>query len=340
MPLSPFLALLKENKLAALLKVNADVKPFYRLTFLAGAQRCGMLQRLAAAPAPFDEIAALFPEGDKNREALEAWLQVGVKLGLLARGPHGFTLRGIAKKLAEPQNDAALAIVEEIAELHHKLILETPGRLQAGELFTLADQDGTLIARSSRVLEAFQVEAIRRTFPTSGASRLLEVGCGSGIYIRHAAMLNASLTARGLELQADVAIEARKNIAAWGLADRVEIVHGDVRAQGPEPSFDIVTLYNNIYYFPVGERVELFRHLGRFLKPGGFLLAVTCCQLGSLAVEALNLWGAATNGAGRLPSVEEMTAQLHEAGFSSVNVFRLVPGESFWSFQAKASGPG
>ena len=106
MPLSPFLSLLKEDKLAALLRVNADVKPFYRLTFLTGLQICGLLHSLAAGPASFDEIAALFPDGAKNREALMAWLQVGVKLRLLARDPQGYTLHGIARKLAEPQNDA------------------------------------------------------------------------------------------------------------------------------------------------------------------------------------------------------------------------------------------
>lgn len=283
----------------------------------------------------FDRIAALFPDGPKNREALEAWLQLGVRLGMLAQNQQGYSLRGLAKKLAQPQNDAALAMVEEIAELHHKLILETPSRLQTGELFTLADQDETLIARSSRVLEAFQLEAMRRTFPKRGAVRLLEVGCGSGIYILHAATWNPSLTARGLELQPAVAEVARKKIAAWGLANRVEIVVGDVRAQTPEPVFDVVSLYNNIYYFPPEERVALFLHLARYLKPAGFLLAVTCCQPGGLAVEALNLWGAATEGAGRLPAVQEMTAQLGAAGFSAVKNFRLAPGESFWAFKAE-----
>lgn len=334
MPLKPFLSLLRQNKLGALLKVSADVKPFYRLTWLAGAQQCGLLKTLSAAPSTLDQLTALFPQDAKTHEALEAWLQLGVRLGLLASNVQGYTLRGLARTLAEPQNDAALAMVEEIAGLHHKLIAETPARLHAGKLFTLADQDGEMIARSSRVLEAFQVEAIRKNFPRSGSARLLEIGCGTGIYIRHAAALNPSLTARGLELQPAVAQAARNNIAEWGLAHRVEIVDGDVRAQQPDPAFDIVTLYNNIYYFPVKERVALFRHLAGFLKPGGFLLAVTCCQGGSLPVEALNLWGAATDGAGRLPTVEEMTGQLHEAGFRIVKPSRLVPGESFWAFNA------
>ena len=36
-----------------------------------------------------------------------------------------------------------------------------------------------------------------------------------------------------------------------------------------EPAFDLATLHNNIYYFPVAERVSLLRHVRGFLRPGG-----------------------------------------------------------------------
>ena len=98
--------------------------------------------------------------------------------------------------------------------------------------------------------------------------------------------------------------------------------------------FDIATLYNNIYYFPVEERVALFERIGSFLRPGGFLLLTTCCQGGSLGVEALNLWGAATNGAGRLPAEEELVNQLRQAGYSTIKIRNLIPGDRFMSFQA------
>jgi len=84
---------------------------------------------------------------------------------------------------------------------------------------------------------------------------------------------------------------------------RIEV--GDIRDRATDEAFDIVTLYNNIYYFPVEERVPLLRHVGTFLKADGMLLVTTCCQGGSVGVEALNLWGAATATGGRLPSVEE-----------------------------------
>ncbi len=324
----------REGRLSALVSASAGLKSFYRLTYLAAAGEAGLLQRLAAGPAPFASLAELWGARGQGREALEAWLQMGVRLGLIRLGPRGYELRALAKKLSRPENDAVLAMVEEVAGLHHKLIAGTIPRIRGGELFGLADQDGELIARSSRTLEAFQAEAIREMFPAQGAVRLLEIGCGSGVYLRYAAERNNSLTALAVELQPAVAAMARANLRQWGLEGRVEVETGDIRERNAAEQFDIVTLYNNIYYFPVIDRVPSLRHIGSFVKPGGFLLLTTCCQGGSLGAEALNLWGAATRGAGRLPSEDELVSQLRDAGFGAVKTRNLLPGDRFVAFQA------
>lgn len=334
MSFKPFLQLLHDGRLSPLLSIGGGLKTFYKLTFVAAAGESGLLNLLATGPATIDSLAEHFAARAQGREALEAWLQMGVRLRLLSLGPQGYSLRGLAKSLALPENDAALAMVEEVADLHHKLIAGTIPRIRTGQLFTLADQSGELIARSSRILEAFQAEAIQRTFPSNGATRLLEIGCGSGVYLRYAAQKNASLTAVGLELQPDVAEVARQNLQAWGLTERVNIEAGDIRAKTPAELFDIATLYNNIYYFPVEDRVSLLQHVATFLKPGGFLLLTTCCQGGSLGAEALNLWGAATSGCGRLPSEDELVAQLKQSGFRTVKTMSLLPGDRFLAFQA------
>lgn len=332
--LKPFVSLLRGGRLTPLLSIGAQLKPFYKLTYLAAAAEAGLLHRLAASPATFNALAEFYGADGQGREALEAWLQMGVRLRLLNLGPKGYALRGLARTLARPENDSTLAMVQEVAGLHHKLIVGTLPKLRSGELWTLADQDGELIARSSRALEAFQAEIIRSTFPAHGALRLLEIGCGSGVYLRHAARRNPSLNALGVELQPAVAAMARTNLRDWGLADRVQVEEGDIRAKTPREPYDIATLYNNIYYFPVADRVALLRHIAGFLKPGGFLLLTTCCQGGSLAVEALNLWGAATAGAGRLPAEEELVNQLQQAGYRSVKTKNLLPGDRFVAFQA------
>ncbi|PTR16311.1 methyltransferase family protein [Nitrosospira sp. Nsp2] len=259
---------------------------------------------------------------------------MGVRLGFLELSQRGYNLRGLAKKLALPQNDAALALVQEVADLHYKLISRTPEKLRNGEFWGLKDQDGEVIARSSRVLEAFQTGAIDRTFPVSGRVSLLEIGCGSGFYIKYAASRNPLLSALGLELQPHVAEVARRNIREWALQDRARIEIGDIRGKTAGELFDIVTLYNNIYYFPVEDRVTLLRQVGKFIKTGGFLLMTTCCQGGNLGIEVLNLWGAATATRGRLPAVDELVHQLQDAGYRNVQTTRLIPGDTFYAFKA------
>jgi hypothetical protein len=122
---------------------------------------------------------------------------MGVRLRLLSLGPRGYALRALARKLARSENDRVLAMVEEVVELRHKLITATIPKLRAGKLWSLTDQNGELIARSSRVLETFQAEIIRSTFPARGAPRLLEIGCGAGVYLRYSAERNPPLTALG-----------------------------------------------------------------------------------------------------------------------------------------------
>lgn len=141
----------------------------------------------------------------------------------------------------------------------------------------------------------------------------------------------------GIELQANVAELARSNIQQWGLESRVAIEVDDVRPRPAMPEFEVVTMYNNIYYFRVEERVSLLAHFRKFIKPGGFLLLTTCCQGGNCGMEVPNLWGAATAAAGRLPSVAEMQRQLSEAGYGSIDAMGLIPGDSFYAFRAYAN---
>lgn len=308
MSIKPLLKLLLNNQLLALKGSNALLKPSYQLNYLVAAKECGLFELLLDAPKGFEQLAEVYCKDDKAREALEAWLGLGVRLGCLGLDPRGYALKGLAKKLALPQNDATLALLQEAAGLHVKLISQTVGKLRNGELWNLEDQDGEIIARSSRIMEAFQTQAIDRFFPASGVASLLEIGCGSGFYMKYAANRNPSLAALGLELQPNVADVARRNISEWGLEGRVKIEVGDIRLKAPDERFSIVTLYNGIYYFPVESRVSLLQHIRQFIKPGGFLLLIICCQGGSLGVEVLNLWGAATLTGGDCPASTNSSA--------------------------------
>jgi SAM-dependent methyltransferase len=313
------------------------LQPLYRATFLASAARQGILRRLASGPVPLPQLAGELASDPEARQALEAWLQVGVQTKELQLDGRGYSLRGkLARELAQEKNDAWAAFLEECLTLHHHLLMELPERLRENRPFTLADQDGELIARSSRLMEPLIFKAIEEVVPATGAVRLLELGCGSGTYIRYAAARNPQLQALGIELQPQVAEMARRNLESWGLTSRAAVETGDLRDFAPEPVYDLATLYNNIYYFPTEARVAVLGHIKGFLRPGGRLLLITGCRPGSLVMGLLNLWGAATVGCGPLPLAAEMQEQFRRAGFAAVTAKQLYPSESLYAFMGTA----
>jgi SAM-dependent methyltransferase len=328
-----FFNLWRSGQLGLPMRLTRLMQPVYQAAFLASAAKQGILRRLAAGPVPLPQLGEDLASDPIAMETLEAWLQVGVQSGELQVDGQGYSLRGkLARQLAQENNDAWAAFLEEGLSLHYHLLMELPERLRENRPFTLADQDGELIARSSRLLEPLVSKAMDDVVPPTGPLRLLELGCGSGTYIHYAAQRNPELQALGIELQPQVAEMARRNLEAWGLTPRAVVESGDLRDFSPEPIYDVATLHNNIYYFPTGERVAVLTHLRGFLKPGGRLLLTTSCRKGSIFVALLNLWGAATAGCGPLPLPTEMQAQFRQAGFQTVTAKKLYPFETFFAF--------
>lgn len=333
MKLSTAVSLATSGRVQAMRGLLALATEATRAHFLAAAAQAGLLRALSEGPLDEAAIAARVgvPEGTGG---LRAWLQVGESLGELSVDGGRWALESrLARSLGEERNDDLAAFLEEVATLHAPLLQQTLSRLKEGRLFTLADQDGELVARSSRVVQPLLEEVVAEHVPQSGSFRLLEVGCGSGVYLRFAAARNPSLTALGLELQPAVAEQAKANLAAWGVSERVRVEAGDLRQRAPEPTFDLVTLHNNIYYFPTAERVALLRHAAGFLAPKGKLLLTTACPGGSPSAAVLHLWGEVTSGCGGLPEPEALKAQLREAGLAQVSARNVgAPLERFFAF--------
>lgn len=351
MKLKTFTGLIASGQLSLLARLNGIFRQSYRSSFVAACLSEGIYPLLRDRPASLDQLhqhligypsAGLqstgspstgSPSGDDlSREKLKAWLDLGVSLGELKLTPAGYTLHSrLSRQLAQPSNDAIAALYQEICTLHHDLITQTPARLREKRLFALADTDGELIARSSLILEPYIFEIVDSVVPERGPFQLLEVGCGSGVYIRRACLRNPDLHAVGLELQPDVADFARVNLQAWGLAERVSVETGDIRNYASPARFDLVTLHNNIYYFPIRERLDLIRRLANFLNPGGVILVTTACQ-GFPSTQVLNLWAEMTVGFGALPERDAVCDLLSQAGFISPRKIELLPGGGFFAF--------
>jgi 4-hydroxy-2,2'-bipyrrole-5-carbaldehyde O-methyltransferase len=336
MKIKTIISLIASGQLALLLRLRPVFRQSYPSSFVAAVLSEGIYTLLRERPADLEAIHRhlIGPSSDEDgsKEKLKTWLDVGVSLGELQLTPQGYALRSrLSRQLAQPSNDGIAAMYQEVCTLHHNLITQMPARLLEKRLFSWADTNGELITRSSRILEPYILDIVDAVVPEKGSIRLLEVGCGSGVYIRRACLRNPDLQAVGLELQPDVADFARKNLQSWGLAERVRVDTGDIRNYSNPESFNLVTLHNNIYYFPIHERLDLIRRLVKTLNPGGKILVTTACQ-GYPSTEMLNLWGEMTAGAGALPQPDAVQDLMRQSGLLSLQKFELLPGGGFFAY--------
>lgn len=328
-----FIKLMTSGQYSLMFKLLKTSNEFYRACFISAAISKGIYDNFIEGKASFDHLCEKIHAS--NREGLKAWLELGVSLGELKRVENEFQIKGkLSEALLESNNDAYKAFLEEIVKYHYTYVMDTPTMLKEHKWFPFDETPGELVARSSRVSEPFIFEAVDAVIPRQGDFQLLEVGCGSGIYIQRACTRNPELRAVGLELQEKVADAARKNIETWGLENRVTIEHSDVRNYSSSQKFDLITLHQNIYYFSVQEREDLFRYLKDYLKPSGQVLLTTVCPGGGPSMQAVNIWVSTTEGYGPLPNPDQLCQQFKDAGFAEVKTKRLVPFESFWAFVA------
>jgi SAM-dependent methyltransferase len=142
----------------------------------------------------------------------------------------------------------------------------------------------------------------------------------------------------GLEAEPHVALQARENMEAWGLARRATIVTGDARTLPPEADgpFELVMVMSMVYYLEPNERVALLREIRHRLAPGGRVALTTSCRGTDVDpfTANLNLVTTLYEGLTPLPTATEMELQLRDAGFEEVRRSALMPGTSYLAFTA------
>jgi cyclopropane-fatty-acyl-phospholipid synthase len=115
-----------------------------------------------------------------------------------------------------------------------------------------------------------KLDLICRKLALRAGDRLLDVGCGWGALVIHAA-LHYGVRAVGITLSAEQAAYARKRIAAEGLTDKVEIRVQDYRdvRDGPYDAISSVGMAEHVGSARYREYAEVLHGL---VKPGGRLL--------------------------------------------------------------------
>ena len=120
-------------------------------------------------------------------------------------------------------------------------------------------------------------EAIRRLGIAAG-QRVLEVGCGSGVFLRAAAERGAAVTG----------IDSSERLAelAGERAPEAELVVGDLQALPfGDDSFDVVAGFNAFFF--AADMVAALREAGRVARPGGSVVIQVWGRHGTCDLDAI-----------------------------------------------------
>jgi SAM-dependent methyltransferase len=106
----------------------------------------------------------------------------------------------------------------------------------------------------------------------SHGGRVLDIHCGGGRWLIAMARRFLALELVGIELEADSVERARANVAAAGLADRIDIRHGDVTTIGQTEEFDLA--YFQYALHQLRDPVMALRSAWAALRPTARLLVL------------------------------------------------------------------
>ncbi|MGH9186298.1 MAG: class I SAM-dependent methyltransferase [Acidimicrobiales bacterium] len=321
------------HKLGQLL-VLRDLVPWIRVEFLGAAARLGLL---SAVDRPHTEAELADRLEVTEPGLLRSLLELGAALGELRHDGERWSLRGArAKALADPAVPGMAALTTEFVVYDADVYAALERRLRGEPPGDYLSEHGELVAEGSRVdeplLAPFLSQLVRQLEPR----RILDVGCGSGVYLRAAAGAAPGLTGDGIDLDVDAVALARRNLDTWGLSERFAIHQADVRDLPPSlrDPYDLVLLFQSIYYFPVDERTALLTQL-RSLVPDGVVAVVSMVTDGHDPLGAhYDLLFRSTAGNYPVPAAAEVRAALTEAGFRRVDERRLAPRQPLRAFVA------
>lgn len=288
------------------------------------AHATGLLARLARAGE--QTAAQLAAQLDLDARATALVLGVLAAAGLLVRTGERFS--------AVPGLVEHLAALPAGADTEGKLWGHLGLFLAAGEPFAAPARPDLYAQVVSQLGQRWRRDAERLSalLPDALGTRVLDVGCGSGVWSLALAARRPGVRVTGLDFE-PVLASFTALADAMGLGERVERLPGDVFfCDLPPASFDLVVVANVLRLEPAPRAQALLARTAAALRPGGAMLLVDAFAAGSDAAElartlyALHL--ALRERGGTVHEAATVRAWLAEAGFGQVAPIELAGGFS------------
>jgi cyclopropane-fatty-acyl-phospholipid synthase len=176
------------------------------------------------------------------------------------RPPQEVRLRG--RRHSRRRDARAIAHHYDVSNRFYEIVL---GPTMAYTCAVYPREDATLEEAQEE-----KVDLVCRKLGLRPGMRLLDVGCGWGGMVMHAAR-RYGVRATGVTLSRAQAEWAAKAIADAGLADRAEVLHRDYR-DAPGEGYDAISSIGLTEHVGLAQLPAYFRLLFAKLRPGGRLL--------------------------------------------------------------------
>lgn len=183
------------------------------------------------------------------------------------------------------------------------------------------------VAMLNRLFEFPSRQLAERLEPPQ-AGRVLDVGCGSGVWSLAILEAHASLHGTGLDFPR-VLDTYKAEAKARGVAERVTTIEGNMHEVTlDEGAYDLITIANVVHLEPEERLEPLFSRLRPALKEGGELVIIDAihespaCAI-SRAVYALHLSMRVAEGVVHAPAA--LQRALQQSGYGRVSVIELAP---------------
>lgn len=329
-------AIIQILRIPGFLPIFRDLKPFVRTHFIYAGLETGLLETLQTPCSRDDLLETL---GVERPEILDALLHLGLSLKEIGRRKGLYYIRGKrSRSVICEKSDALAAMIQGLTTYYNNAYRNAADIMRGASLGDDLFKIGAIIGRIGKLDEPLLKTYISSIIAGKKEVRLLDIGCGSGVFLKCALEANPNSTGLGIDIDEEVVNQARENMKQWGIDDKFVILKSDILGQSDEikETYDVITLCNVLYYFPVEKRIDLFKRLRSFLSEEGVVALVNSMQSenGDLLTANLNLYSSTAKGITVLPDLNETIDQLKEGGFPHIEVTKFVPGGEVYGIVA------
>ena len=115
--------------------------------------------------------------------------------------------------------------------------------------------------------------SLARQLDLSASRRILDIGGGHGLYSYSLLKKHPQLTAVVIDREPAL-IVAEAFASEWDVADRVQLIQGDVHSIGLSVAADVMLMANLLHDYDVDVAAALVERFAKRLQPGGRLLVL------------------------------------------------------------------